>query len=140
MLDLPCQCSGEDAWARLVPPAARLPSHVPSRVFCSEFNLMTEVSVLETTFVYLTSHFSKTLPSPIENCIYTQKKPSHPTACPSLPHLHLCIRLSLSDQLPQGFGGQCSAPGKVARRDASVEERRAVEGRPTSQSPGSSSG
>lgn len=50
--------------------------------------------------MYLTLFFTKTVPKPIENCIYTQEKPFQPTVCPtSMAHLHLCSQLSLSDQL-----------------------------------------
>lgn len=50
--------------------------------------------------MYLTSYFRKTAPKPLEHCIYTQEKPSQPTACPPLPrHICICSQLSLLHQL-----------------------------------------
>lgn len=113
-------------WARLVPgsqrgspPALLLlqqppsPAMLPADFFAVSSAPRLRLLCFETIFVYLTSYFSKTVPKPIENCIYTQEEPSQPTACPpSLAHLHLYSQLSPSDQLHMSL--EATAPHQAS--------------------------
>lgn len=106
------------------------PRHTPRRFFFAVSTApQLRLLCFETVFVYVTLYFSKIVPKPIENCIYTQDKPSQPTAFPPTPGTSASLQPAQPFRpVPQVFGGHCTTPGELTKRDAPVEERRSCGG------------